>query len=294
MKKMKGIAVADAVKEYSPYDLYEDQRARFRYPSHMEDFEVLRKETESMRKKLQMMKEQRSTLLAEVKFLKRRHKFLMQNQSPAEIHFLQPGNMVIKSKSNLKAKKSTGKGAASPSRAMGFDLNQKGKANSVKGTSFTRPSLMFDLKQKRQKSFGGKEEPTLRSSLSVLDLNRKERLYSGKEATARSMKPIFDLNQISREEEELQAQTNSVRIEDFKKRSIRIRSDEQHNDVKISACRNTGNGPNRTGKRKISWQDQQMEDEIGDVSSNVTKDWSLDHAPTRITLLFLDMHAAFY
>ncbi|KAL4333204.1 hypothetical protein GQ457_07G037960 [Hibiscus cannabinus] len=248
MKKMKGIAVADAVKEYSPYDLYEDQRTRFRYPSHMEDFEVLRKETESMRKKLQMMKEQRSTLLAEVKFLKRRHKFLMQNQSPAERHFLQPGNMVIKSKSNLKAKKSTRKGAASPSRAMGFDLNQKGKANSS--------SLMFDLKQKRQKSFGGKEEPTLRSSLSVLDLNRKERLYSGKEATARSMKPIFDLNQILREEEELQAQTNSVRKEDFKKRSIRIRSDEQHNDVKISACRNTGNGPNRTGKRKISWQDQ--------------------------------------
>ncbi|GMI92498.1 INO80-BINDING PROTEIN 2B [Hibiscus trionum] len=226
---MKGIAVADAVKEY---DLYEDQRARFRYPSHMEDFEDLRKETESMRKKLQMMKEQRSTLLSEVKFLKRRREFLVQNQSTAERHFMQPQNVVFKSKSNLKAKKSTGKGA-SLSRAMGSDL-----------------------KHKQQKSFGGKEEPTLRSSLSVLDLNQKERLCSGKEATARSMKPNFDLNQISREEEELQAQSNAVGIEDFKRSSIRIGSDEQHNDVKISACRNTGNRPSRTGKRKISWQDQ--------------------------------------
>ncbi|KAE8731698.1 hypothetical protein F3Y22_tig00002793pilonHSYRG00325 [Hibiscus syriacus] len=258
MKKMKGIAVPAAVKEYSPYIFYEDQRARFRYPSHMEEFEDLHKETESVRKKLQMMKEKRSTLLAEVKFLKRRHKFLMQNQSwntPSERHFLQPQNMVIQSKSNMKAKKSTGKGA-SPSRAMGFDLNQKGKTNSVKGTDSARPSLVFDLNQKQQKSFGGKEETNLRSSLSVLDLNQKERFYSGKEATARSMKPIFDLNQISREEEELETQTNSVRIEEFKKSSIRIGSEEQHNDTKISACRNTGNGPNRSGKRKISWQDQ--------------------------------------
>ncbi|XP_039007996.1 uncharacterized protein LOC120135907 [Hibiscus syriacus] len=112
MKKMKGIvaaAAAVAVKEYFPYDLYEDQRARFRYPNHMEEFEDLHKETESMRKKLQT-KEKRSTLSAEVsmmlflhnlydlhtfritvidkelkfsvvRFLKRRHKFLIQYQS---------------------------------------------------------------------------------------------------------------------------------------------------------------------------------------------------------------------
>ncbi|KAK8513572.1 hypothetical protein V6N13_002305 [Hibiscus sabdariffa] len=258
MMKMKGLAVAAPAVEYSPYGMYEGQRARFRYQSHMEDFEDLHKETESMRKKLQMMKEQRSTLLAEVKFLKRRQKFLMQNQSSntlVERHFSQPQNMVINSKSNMKIKKSTGKGT-SIGRAMGFDLNRKGKNSSVKGTSSTHPCLMFDLNQKQQKVFSGKEETTWQSSLSFLDLNQEERLYSGKEATARSTKPIFDLNQISREEEELQAQTNSMRTDDFKKSSIRVGSDEQHNDVKISACRNTGNGPNRTGKRKISWQDQ--------------------------------------
>ncbi|TYH91951.1 hypothetical protein ES332_A13G149300v1 [Gossypium tomentosum] len=62
------------------------------------------------------------------------------------------------------------------------------------------------------------------------------------------MKPTLDLNQIWREEEEIQTQTNSVRKEEFKKSSTRIGSDEQHLDVKISACRNIENGPNRTGK----------------------------------------------
>ncbi|XP_039024143.1 uncharacterized protein LOC120156946 [Hibiscus syriacus] len=259
MKKMKGfVAAASPVMEYSPYDLYEGQRVPFRYQSHMEDFEDLHKETESLRKKLQMTEERRSTLLAEVKFLKLRHKFLMQNQSsntPVERHFLQPQNMVIISKSNRKAKKSTGKGTLI-SRAMGFDLNLKGKANGAKGTSFTNPSLMFDLNQKQPKVFSGKEDPALRSSLSVLHLNQKERLHNRKEDNARRTKPIFDLNQISREEEELQAETNSVRTDDFKRSSIRVGSDELHNEVKILACRNTGDGSNRTGKRKISWQDQ--------------------------------------
>ncbi|XP_022731250.1 uncharacterized protein LOC111285871 isoform X2 [Durio zibethinus] len=206
-----------------------------------------------------MMKEQKLTLLAEVRFLKRRHKFLMQNQSsntPASRNFVQPQNMVIRSKSSMKEKKSTRKEHTLRRLATGFDLNQKGKAYGEKETTFTHPSLMFDLNQKQQKIFSVKEEAALRSSLPVLDLNQRERLYSGKEATARSVTPIFDLNQISREEEELQANDNSARIEEFKKSSIKIGSDEQHNDIKISACRNTGNGPNRVGKRKISWQDQ--------------------------------------
>ncbi|KAK6236944.1 hypothetical protein QQP08_027374 [Theobroma cacao] len=258
MKKLKGVAAAVAAMEYSPYATYEDQRTRFKHQSLMQDFEDLHKETEAMRKKLQMMKEQKLTLLAEVRFLKRRHKFLMQNQSsntPAPKNIVQPQNLVIRSKSNMKEKKSTGKERTMQRLATGFDLNQKGKTYSEKETTFTHPSLMFDLNQNQQKILNGKEVTLLRSSFPVLDLNQRERVYSGKEATARSMTPIFDLNQISREEEELQASDNSMRIEEFKKSSMRIGADEQHNDIKISACRNTGNGPNRVAKRKITWQD---------------------------------------
>lgn len=37
---------------------------------------------------------------------------------------------------------------------------------------------------------------------------------------------------------------------------LRGGNDEQHNDMKLLVCRNIGNGPNRAGKRKITWQDQ--------------------------------------
>ncbi|GMI89294.1 INO80-BINDING PROTEIN 2B [Hibiscus trionum] len=255
MKKMKGVVAA---MEYSPYGVYEDQRARFRHQSLMQDFEDLHKETEAMRKRLQMMKERKLTLLAEVRFLKRRHKFLMQNRSLNTVpgrNFVQPQNAVVRSKSNVKEKKSTGKEHSLRRLATGFDLNRKGKTYNEKETTYIHHSQMFDLNQRKHKKISGKEVVLPSSSL-ILDLNQKERLYSGKEATTRTMTPVFDLNQISREEEELQAMDNSMRIEEFKKSSIRIASDEQHHDIKISACRNTGNGPSRVRKRKISWQDQ--------------------------------------
>ncbi|KAK8558966.1 hypothetical protein V6N13_098568 [Hibiscus sabdariffa] len=250
MKKMK---VGAASMEYFPYAMYEDQRTRFKHQSLMKDFQDLHKETEAMTKKLQMLKERKSTLLAEVRFLKRRHKFLMQNRSsntPAERIFalLPPQNTVIR-------KKSTGKEHSFQNLVTGFDLNQKGKAYSEKETTLILPSPMID-NQKQQKVFSEKEEVTLRSSLPALDLNQKERLYSGKEAAARSMAPVFDLNQISMEEEELQANDNSMRIEELKKSSSRIGNDDHNNDIKLSACWNTGNGPKRVGKRKITWQDQ--------------------------------------
>ncbi|XP_039018324.1 uncharacterized protein LOC120149666 [Hibiscus syriacus] len=256
MKKMNVVAASVG---YSPYAMYEDQRTRFKHQSLMQDFQDLHKETDAMRKKLQMLKERKSTLLAEVRFLRRRHKFLMQNRSsytPAEQIFAPPQNMVIRSKPNMKGKKSTGKEHSLRHLATGSDLNQKGKTYGEKETLLTCPSPMIDLNQKQLKVFGGKEDLTLRSSLRALDLNQKERLYSEKEAAARSMAPVFDLNQISTEEEKLQVNDNSLRIEELKKSSIRIGNDEQHNDIKLSACWNTGSGPNRVGKRKITWQDQ--------------------------------------
>ncbi|KAK8660730.1 hypothetical protein V6N13_051643 [Hibiscus sabdariffa] len=249
MKKMKGVAAA----------MYDDQRTRFRHQSLMQDFEDLHKETQGMRKKLQTMKERKLRLSAEVRFLKRRHNFLMQNGSSNTIagrNFVRPENTVVRSKSSVKEKKLIGKEHGLRRLATGFDLNRKEKTYSGKEASFIHPSPMFDLNQKQHKNINGKDVALLQSSSPILGLNQRERLYSGNEATARTMAPIFDLNQISREEEELQAMENSMRIEGFKKSSIRIASGEQHNDVKISACRNTGNGPNRVGKRKISWQDQ--------------------------------------
>lgn len=60
---------------------------------------------------------------------------------------------------------------------------------------------------------------------------------------------------VQREEEELQGDVEPMKIEEPKKGTFRGLSDDQHNDIKY-ACRNVGDGSNRSGKRKISWQDQ--------------------------------------
>lgn len=139
------------------------------------------------------------------------------------------------------------------------------------------------------KSFNAKDASFL-SSAPVLDTNIKDRIRSGKEATKRStITPFFDLNQISvitnclfdatlallvygcfiavglylhlflmqqREEEELLVDFEPMKGDEPRRSSQRGASDEQHGDIKLLACRNIGNGSIRTGKKKISWQDQ--------------------------------------
>ncbi|XP_050203946.1 uncharacterized protein LOC126653981 [Mercurialis annua] len=263
MKKMKRVpnnnmAMAES-SSLSPYaSVYEDPRTRLKFQSLLQDFHELNKETDSQRKQLQMMKEKKSTLSAEIRFLRRRYTYLMQKKSqnpdPEPKHVLKQ-NLVNGSKIVRKEKRSTGNDASVQRSVSGFDLNRKGKVYSEREPTLRSPALNFDRNQK-QKSYIRKEA-TMRNSAAIPDLNQKERIYSGKEAAAvRNNTPIFDLNQISREEEELQANGEMMRSEEPKICLIRGASDEQLNDLKLSACRNIGNGSSRTGKRKISWQDQ--------------------------------------
>lgn len=56
----------------------------------------------------------------------------------------------------------------------------------------------------------------------------------------------------------MQENCEEMRIEEPKLSSVRggVANDDQHNDIKLSVCRNIGNGSSQAGKRKISWQDQ--------------------------------------
>lgn len=65
----------------------------------------------------------------------------------------------------------------------------------------------------------------------------------------------FVLSQLE-EEEEFQANCEPLRKEEPNKSILRGGNDEQHNDMKLLVCRTIGNGSNRSGKRKITWQDQ--------------------------------------
>ena len=50
-----------------PYEVYQDQRARLRHQSLLQDYEDLHKETEAMRRKLQATKQKKFMLEDEVR-----------------------------------------------------------------------------------------------------------------------------------------------------------------------------------------------------------------------------------
>ncbi|KAG6625593.1 uncharacterized protein LOC122299511 [Carya illinoinensis] len=247
MKKTKRAVVMES----SPYDVYEDPRTRFKHQSLLQDFEELQKETEDMKKKLQMMKQKKLTLSAEVRFLRKRYKYLIANESSNQLpkqDFVQSPKFDIRRTSTTNRKNYSRKEAALRPPVPAPDLNRKERIYNVTEAHLQKPALVFDLNQKAR-TFNGKGA-ALQTSAPIFDMNQKERIFSGKDATKQQMTPVFDLNQISTEEE---LPTDS---EPSRKSLLRGGSDEQHNDMKLSICRNIGNGSNRAGKRKISWQDQ--------------------------------------
>ncbi|KAF2310898.1 hypothetical protein GH714_018248 [Hevea brasiliensis] len=214
MKRMKGVSAA-LESSPSPYTtLYEDRRTRLKHQSLMQDYEELCK-----------------------------------SQNPAsEPKYGQKQNLVNVSRTVRKESKERnyiGNDAAVQRPASRFDLNRKGKFYSEREAALQTLGPIFDLSQK-QRTYIGKES-VLRNSATIPDLNIKERIYSGKEVSVRNNGPIFDLNRISREEEEIQA-NGEVIIDEPKICLVRGGSDEQHSDMKLSACRSVGNGSSRTVK----------------------------------------------
>ncbi|XP_048445666.1 uncharacterized protein LOC103949057 [Pyrus x bretschneideri] len=220
MKKMKGV-VSDAM---------EDQRNRFKHQSLMQDYEELQKDADATKKKLQIMKQKKSMLVAEVRFLRRRYKYLIGNPSmnprPKQ-DVVQTHNLESQRVTYLKGKSSSKKESASRYPLPALDLNKKEKVKHG----------MEDIVQKPPPKFG---------------LNLNARALGGKEATLRTPTP----NLTREDEEEFQANYEPMRIKEPNKSLRRVGNDEQHNDMKLLACRTIGNGSNRSGKRKITWQDQ--------------------------------------
>lgn len=253
-KKMKNVAASVEIAPAPAFSVYDDPRVMLRHKGLKQDYEELLKEMEAKKKKLQMMKQKKLTLKSEVRFLRRRYQYLTANQpstSTMDQNSVKAQHTPILSRKMAKERNYGRKAAALRRPPLGFDLNKKGKAYNEKEATLRNPVPVFDLNQKL-KTYNGNES-TLLNSAPVLDLNQKERVYSRKDAAVQNMTPVFDLNQISREEEEFNSEP--WRVEESKKGSVRGGSEEQLNEMKLSVCRNIGNRANRSGKRKISWQD---------------------------------------
>ncbi|KAM0017887.1 hypothetical protein Hdeb2414_s0027g00693031 [Helianthus debilis subsp. tardiflorus] len=222
-KKMKGV-----VFNSSPHVSCDDIRARFKHQTLLKDFLELQQETEAARNKLEVMKQKKHTLEAEVRFLRRRNKFLSKTRSSTPQQVKSHNAETTQYRKGKKETINPKKVAALPNLPL-FPNQIQGKTYAKKKNIIPSQILpVFDL-DRNVNSNGNNSFP-------VTEINKKS-------AAVQARAPIFDLNQISTEEEELQES-----FEDQRK--------EQQNDLKLSICRNVGDGStNLSGKRKISWQD---------------------------------------
>ncbi|KAI7728526.1 hypothetical protein M8C21_001044 [Ambrosia artemisiifolia] len=223
-KKMKRVAF-----DSSPHVSYDDIKTRFKHQTLFQDYLDLQQKTEAARNRLEVMKQKKHTLEAEVRFLRRRYKFLMKTKSSAP---QQVKSHIVETTQYRKSKKekvNPKKVATLLSLPQIPDEFQRGKPfTKKKNTIPSQPLPVFDLDRNVNLH--------VNNSSPVTEINQKSDVGQAKA-------PIFDLNQISIEAAELQES-----FEDLRK--------EQQNDLKLSICRNVGDGStNRSGKRKISWQD---------------------------------------
>lgn len=251
-KARKGVAM-----DLQACALFESSMIGTKHQSLLQDYEELHNETEAMKEKLLIAKRKKATLLDEVRFLRHRYEFL-KNQ-PANIQpkvgFERTRNLEIGPPITKKEKSSRKREASLKPLAQAHDLNQRGGIYNGMEAPSQKSQLFFDINQKSRVC--SKKEVTVHNSFPIFE--QKERVCRAHEIAANTnMTPVFDLNQISREEEELQAGFEPLKMEDEPKNMFsRSEHDAKNSDLVLSSmCRNDGNGSNRAGKRKISWQDQ--------------------------------------
>ncbi|KAL2502455.1 uncharacterized protein Fot_36303 [Forsythia ovata] len=295
-KKMKGVSL-DSTPPYA-VGMYEDAKARLRHQSLLQDYQELQKETDGMRNKLQNAKQRKQILEAEIRFLRKKRKYLLQTKflnlsqeqklAPPPPHAV--NHITKKKKDKIFSRKDAvqnkippvpdskhkrkhiGKEAAACTalpvinvgrkqklrgkkedslRALtpNSDVNNRGRINIRKETVMRNMPFVIDLNEKERTC--GANDTGLRNSVAAFDLNQDS---GWKEARLPSRAPIFDLNEISTGDEDFQSHYEPLKLDESRKGLIRGLHDEQH-DLKLSVCRNAGEGSTRVGKRKISWQD---------------------------------------
>ncbi|MQL90281.1 hypothetical protein Taro_022872 [Colocasia esculenta] len=123
----------------------EDARARFRIQSLMQDYEDLLKDTAAKRRRLQMERQKILRLTDEVRFLRKRYKYLMKNSSPTPY--------------KVKTQPQKAPNAVKP------------RARKLHTTQSARPQSQEHLTQ-HEKNHREKEAAAVPSTSAVLDLNQ--------------------------------------------------------------------------------------------------------------------------
>ncbi|KAL2482863.1 uncharacterized protein Fot_44307 [Forsythia ovata] len=289
---MKGLSLDS--KPFNGVGLYRNAKSSFKHQALVKDYQELQKEADVIRNKLDASKQRKLMLAAEVRFLRRRYKWLLKmktlNSSQGQ-QLVQPNQTKYKEEQFFSRMRSTlhklpsipdakpkrelsiGTEAALHNASLFNDLKCGQILGGGKEASYRGSTLVS-----ARKDIGGIsrwKETLVQSTFPSFDLNQRERIYrvndvglrnstvafdlnqnsdlSGKEACLPSPAPLFDLNEISTGDEDFLSNFEPSKFK-AKEGLIRVVNDEQ-NDLKLSMCRNAGEGSSRVGKRKISWQD---------------------------------------
>ncbi|KAJ0681499.1 hypothetical protein HanPI659440_Chr16g0636671 [Helianthus annuus] len=183
------------------------------------------------------MKQKKQTLEAEVRFLRRRRKFLLKTRTSTSQEVILPNIETTQYRKSKKEKVNNPKKATTLTNLPPTpNVIQRGKMYTKKKNIINNLGRNVNLYgvDLNQRVIGNNSFP-------VTEFVQKENGVSGEKPLVQARAPIFDLNQISMEEVQ-------ESFDDQRK--------EQQNDLMLSVCRNVGDGStNRSGKRKISWQD---------------------------------------
>ncbi|XP_055802321.1 uncharacterized protein LOC129871434 isoform X2 [Solanum dulcamara] len=210
-KKMKRVAL-----ESSSYGVFEDTKARLKHQTLLQDYKELQKETDGIKHKLEDSKLRKLRLLAEVRFLRQRHKHLLQSKSlspPKGKELVSVPNVETYPKSRsryqvmrkkeaklnklppLPGPKQNGRiqvaKVAASKKIANTHVNQKHRLDGRKDAVFHNADLELN---RRSRVYSGKEVSSRRGA-PAYNLNQNERLYIANNAISQSSSPTFDLNQ---------------------------------------------------------------------------------------------------
>ncbi|CAA7408099.1 unnamed protein product [Spirodela intermedia] len=225
MKKARA-APAEAALPHHPYPVIsEDDRAWFKLQHLKQDYEDLQKDAAVKRRRLTMARQRARKLNDEVRFLRRRYKFLIQNASPI------PYKLKTRPQKTSNALK----------------LRER------------RSPIRVDAVGRDDGSHTA-EEATLPKTSGILDLNQIS-LPEGEEAEFQSPSEAPPMESSRRYLPEGDAVPSGGSRPPLAESSSRRRTPEGDLPgglLKSPICRDAGGGggSSRRGKRKVSWQDQ--------------------------------------
>ncbi|KAK1403622.1 Ribosomal RNA small methyltransferase [Heracleum sosnowskyi] len=267
-----------------------DAKTKSRLQSLIQDYQELQKEVESSRHKLENVKQRKVTLRAEVRFLRRRYKYLIDRKSMSQEQgkeLVQHHNVedqrkkIVKVqipnkkeaalrtfplvyKPNHKTQLHTGNEIFLQNKVPSFDLNHKGKYHGVKNATRFYPTVS-NLNPK-ERSYKGKEVVSRQTPITMIDLNKQEYTYNGNGLAA--MHTPASVLDLTRNEATFNSKHPTVKSkapifdlnqrlveeEDYQDNCEMVKQDKL-SDLHLSLCRNAGDSSSRVVKRKISWQD---------------------------------------